>query len=238
MNDHNGANDNVVPLRRNNAKRQQLNDNQPPFLNLPQATKYLMLVLTLIHAVIWTGSEIFHAINADYIFYHLGFISARLTNEVQGLPFDKWAVISLFTFTFLHGGWLHLFINVASLAAFGAGIEKILGAKRMLVIFFATSLIAAFAHLAATPYSENPIIGASGGISGLFGAVLVMLKVQGRFSNTNQRLLPIIVIFLLMSIGFGYMGAPDGSPIAWVAHIGGFVGGLAIGHQMTRKLRL
>lgn len=233
----NDPNNNVIEWKpRKNAPQQKppINNSHPPLINLPPVTKYLAATLIIIHVILWTGSEILNLFNADIVFYHLGFISARIMDFSQIIP---WGVASLITFTFLHGGWMHLFINVATLAAFGTGTEKFFGAKRMLIIFFASSLIAAFAHFVASPDSLNPIVGASGGVSGLFGAILLVLKYQGQLHQTNNRILPIVIVFVLISILFGYLGAPDGSPVAWIAHIGGFLGGLAIADRVIKSGR-
>lgn len=232
MNDND---DNVIAWKpRENAPQQKSPQNHPPLINLPPATKYLTGVLIVIHILLWISTDLFHAINADLVFYNFGFVPARLTDFSQ---FSFLSLASLLTFTFLHGGWMHLFINAISLAAFGTGVEKFLGARRMLLIFFLTSLIAALSHLAVSPFSPMPIVGASGGVSGLFGAVLVFLQYNGQLAQTKNRILPIVIVFLLISVLFGYLGAPDGSPIAWIAHIGGFISGIGIAKIMVKKLR-
>jgi membrane associated rhomboid family serine protease len=75
---------------------------------------------------------------------------------------------------------------------------------------------------------DAPLIGASGGISGLFGAVLMMAQQRGQMGGW-RALLPFIAIWILISLFFGYFGMPGAEgPIAWTAHVGGFIAGILI----------
>lgn len=223
--------DNVVRFEKR-PKMEKPAPQHPPLINLPPATKYLTGIIVICHLILWTLDNYIPSVAVGRIYDDFGFVSAKWTSEY---PFDLPALLSLVTVNFLHGGWFHLIINSITLIAFGAGIEKLMGAKKMLVIFFASSAIALLTHLAVSPSSLAPVIGASGGISGLFGAILVILKHDGRLNGANQRILPMVVLWIAITVGFGLMGAPDGSSIAWVAHIGGFLAGLGIAMLMLRK---
>ena len=126
----------------------------------------------------------------------------------------------------LHGSWAHVLINGAMLMAFGAGVERWLGAWRMLGLFTVCGLAAVAVQFALNPASTDPVIGASGGLSGLFAAVLVMMQHQGAMRG-RFGLWPLIALWLVTTVAFGYTGAPDGSAIAWAAHVGGFIAGFA-----------
>jgi membrane associated rhomboid family serine protease len=210
-------NDNIIHLKRKK-------NNVPPMINLPPATKYLMGVMIIVH-VIASYSHFILPILPDNMWwiYNLGFVPFRMTDMVSITPFVPLTPI---TYAFLHAGWLHLGVNILMLAAFGAGLEKNHSAKIMLLIFFGCSVFAAALHFAFDMQGTNPVIGASGGISGLFGAVLIMLQRSGQLNNQN-RLLPIVAVWIGITVLFGFMGGPDGSMIAWIAHIGGFLSGLA-----------
>lgn len=69
------------------------------------------------------------------------------------------------------------------------------------------------------------MIGASGGISGLFAAAIVMMNKSGQEMGGKVGILPFALLWIGLSIGFGMLGGPDGSLIAWAAHVGGFLGG-------------
>ena len=134
-------------------------------------------------------------------------------------------IVSPITYQFLHGGWVHVGVNMVSLAAFGAPVERILGPKRFIAFYLAAGIVAGFIHVAFFADSSDPVIGASGAISGVFGGVLMLMRQSGRMSS----LLPVAGIWIALNVFFGLFGnAPGtgGEPVAWLAHIGGFVFGL------------
>lgn len=203
---------------------------QPPMINLPFFTKNFIALFIAIHLCVW-GSGF---INPDWpnMIYDFGaFIPASWSGA---FPFQWWTPLTLVSFSFLHGGWLHLGMNVIMMAAFGAGIEKWLGPKRFLLLFAGSTVAAIFVQFAISPSSPAGIIGASGAISGFFGGLLIMMKEQRALGNQKNSILPFVIGWVAISVVFGLMGAPDGSPIAWFAHIGGFFGGLGITWWMRR----
>lgn len=131
-----------------------------------------------------------------------------------------------FTYQFLHGGWVHLGVNMLSLAAFGAPVERILGPRRFIAFYLSAGIVAGLLHVAVYSSSGDPVVGASGAISGVFGGVLMLLRHTGRMTS----LFPVAGIWIALNVFFGlYGGAPGAGsePVAWLAHIGGFVYGLA-----------
>ena len=130
------------------------------------------------------------------------------------------------TYQFIHGGWMHLGINMLTLAAFGAPVERLLGVGRFLAFYLACGIVAGAVHILVYPDSPDPVIGASGAICGVFGAVLILMRYVGSLTS----LLPVAVLWIGLNVFFGlFGGAPGvgGESIAWVAHIAGFVFGLA-----------
>jgi rhomboid family protein len=135
-------------------------------------------------------------------------------------------VAAPFTYQFLHGGWMHLIINMVSLAAFGAPVERLLGARRFVLFYLSAGLVAGLVHVVLFPESVDPVIGASGAISGVFGGVLMLMRYVGSLTS----LLPVAAIWIGLNIFFGLLGGTPGAAgeqVAWTAHIGGFVYGLA-----------
>jgi len=129
------------------------------------------------------------------------------------------------TYQFLHGGWMHLGINMLTLAAFGAPVERLLGVKRFVLFYLVCGVVSGFVHILVYPGSPDPVVGASGAISGVFGAVLMLMRYVGSLTS----LLPVAGIWIGLNVFFGlFGGAPGagGESIAWVAHIAGFVFGL------------
>ena len=73
------------------------------------------------------------------------------------------------TYQFVHGGWMHLGINMITLAAFGVPVVRVLGARRFLLFYLSAGIVAGFVHVFFFPDSADPVVGASGAISGVFG---------------------------------------------------------------------
>lgn len=190
-----------------------------PMINLPPVTKIMLLVLLIPHLIM----EFALPYSQEFwVTSHFGFIPAAYTVTFTGWP----AIVGPFTYMFLHASWLHIGMNAAMLVAFGAGLERWMGGKRMFIFFYICSLAAAIFHFMIAPTSPHTMIGASGGISGMFAAVMIMLQSQGRMPMGKYGIWPFAAFWVLISFIFGLTGAPDGSNIAWAAHVGGFLFGL------------
>jgi membrane associated rhomboid family serine protease len=146
--------------------------------------------------------------------------------------------INLLSSFFLHGGLLHLAGNMWYLWLFGGALEKLTGSLRCVVLFLLFGTVAMLTQVAADPFSRIPIVGASGAIAGLMGTYLVM--------KPGARIIfwfpPIFFFkswaFLFLLFWFflqwrSVHGAPDGEHlVAWWAHIGGFIAGVAYGFHL------
>lgn len=205
---------------------------QQPMINLPPMTKFLTLALLAIQAVMVFALDPRQRYAAIEAF---GFIPAYYSGDI---PFAFGAVAGPATYAFLHGGWTHVLMNVVMLMAFGTGLERWMGWRRMAVLMAACSIAAAIAHLAFHIGSQNPVIGASGAISGMFAAAIVMLQKSGQMGAGGRfGLWPLVILWIALSVLFGSMGGPGGEDIAWVAHIGGFLAGLLLIHPVMRLPR-
>jgi len=161
----------------------------------------------------------------------LGLVPANITGDQGNLLLS---LVSLITYQFLHGGWVHLGVNMLSLAAFGAPVERLLGARRFVFFYLSAGIVAAAVHVVFFPDSPDPVIGASGAISGVFGAVLMLMRQVGSLSS----LLPVAGIWIALNVFFGIFGGTPGAggePVAWTAHIGGFIYGLAAIRLFMRR---
>lgn len=167
------------------------------------------------------------------LIYGFGLIPAVLSGEAQLAPYleelPAWA--TLLSYQFLHGGWDHLIGNLLFLWVFSDNVEDCLGHLRFLVFYLITGVIAGLVHVAIEPGSEVPLIGASGAISGVLGAYLLL--------HPFARLVVLIVFvplvlpaWLLLAGWFGFQffaSQADGTgPVAWWAHIGGFAAGMIL----------
>jgi len=191
-----------------------------PILKLPDVTRILLYSIILIHiALLFVADDL-----KQMIIYQFSIVPARY--NFSEVPLTWQALVTPLTHLFFHGSWLHLGLNSATLVAFGAGLEKALGPKRMLIFFTACGVLGAFAHIVVYFGSPAPMLGASGAISGLFAGLLLILKAKGAIP---YRILPLILIWVGISVLFGIFGAPGvDSNIAWVTHLGGFFAGLLL----------
>lgn len=212
-----GENDNQPPAGQNPSR-----GTKEPFLRLPPATAGLVFLIVGIHALL---SLVANPALILWIYYSFGFVPGAYLGT---FPLGWSAFTAPFTYIFLHGSWLHVAMNVGMLLAFGSGIEKWMGVGRMVLFFLICGAIAAFVQFLFTPESTAPVIGASGALSGLFGAMLVLMQRMGTIGNGPRGLLPLAAIWIGISVLFGLTGGPDGSLIAWPAHIGGFLGGILL----------
>lgn len=203
----------------------------PPAINLPPATLALIAIIGLAHITRLIAPEPIET-NALTVF---GFIPARFT----ALPTDLAGWLPLFTYPLLHSGWMHLIVNLVAIAAFGAGVERMGGKFWMLVIAIGAGLVGALAHWGWAMESVAPVVGASGLASGLFGAAIVGLRrMQGDQPGADRGLLIVLGVMVAASALMGSGGAPGApGPVAWVAHIGGFVFGAGAWFLLTRPRR-
>ena len=173
------------------------------------------------------------------VVYSLGLIPSVLFGSDR-LPVDLAVVppvLTLISSMFLHGGWLHLIGNMLYLWIFGDNVEDAMGHGRFLLFYLLCGLAAALAQALPDPQSRLPMIGASGAISGVLGAYLLLyprarvlvLIPLGFFIQTVR--LPAAVVLLLW---FGLqllsnLVVPAGSGgVAFRAHVGGFLAGLLL----------
>ena len=140
------------------------------------------------------------------------------------------------TAMFIHGGLLHFAGNALYLWIFGSRVEDLLGHGRFLLFYLACGLAAAAAQVASDPDSYAPIVGASGAVSGLLGGYGVSYP-TGRLRLLWPPMRVPAALFLLAWIVIQVLsglGAPveASSGIAWWAHVGGFVAGMALIRSM------
>ncbi len=165
-------------------------------------------------------------------------LHGREAIELTGGPLiaqDYPGWFTAFSSMFLHGGFLHLAFNMLYLWIFGNNIEDFLGHLRFLFFYLATGLAGLLAHVLLHPAATVPVIGASGAISGVLGAYMVVYP-HARVTTLVFLLffvtfiqLPAMVllgfwIFIQVLSGLGSLGSGQGGTAHW-AHIGGFVAG-------------
>jgi membrane associated rhomboid family serine protease len=143
--------------------------------------------------------------------------------------------LTLVTSMFLHGGWMHLLGNMLYLWIFGNNIEDVMGHAKYVVFYVLCGVLAVLSHAVTDPGSQIPMVGASGAISAVLGAylllfprahVLVLLPGVGMTRVAAGIVLGMWFVTQLVSGGMS-VGATGGG-VAFFAHIGGFVAGMAL----------
>ncbi len=186
------------------------------------------------------------AVNVAIFLYEFSLgpeLSNIFVTEYGAIPFEILSGSDLYTLIssmFLHGGWMHLIGNMLFLWVFADNIEAVIGTFNFIIFYVIGGIVATSVHIFFNPYSEIPMVGASGAISAVMGTYLIM------FPASRIKVLIIIfftvvyvpALFFLgiwivqqMVAGMGSLNemAEESSGVAWWAHIGGFVFGVIAG---------
>lgn len=214
----------MIPLKDDNPSRSR-----------PVVT--ITLIVTCVLVFIWQVMQGPRA--GQSVIYALGLIPAvlfghrTLPPEVASVP----AALTVFTSMFLHGGWLHLIGNMLYLWIFGDNVEDAMGHGRFLAFYLLCGVVAALTQALPDPHSTLPMVGASGAISGVLGAYLLMyprarvlVLVPIFILITTMRLPAYVVLglwFLLQFLSTLAANEPGGG-IAFRAHVGGFIAGMLL----------
>ncbi len=198
-----------------------------PFFNfgiIPVFTRTLVISFVLVQAALSLAPDDL----AGGIIYTFGFVPGYFTGAVK--PFPLGAALSPLTHIFLHGGWMHLAFNTLMTVTLCMFFEREFGTRRAIIFFFFSALCGAAFYFALNPFSTAPVIGASGGTSGLFGALIIIIAKRGGLPGTAKHgpwpLIAFWVLFLMLT------GMFSGDNTAWQTHIGGFLGGIGLLHLM------
>ncbi len=209
--------------------------------NIPTRTVPIITVgIIVVNISIFIWESLLFPEEREQVFRYFGLIPRELTvalgSRMELLPYN---VITIFTSMFLHGGLLHLLGNMLYLWIFGNNIEDSLGHGRFLYFYLLSGLFAALAQYLYDPMSNVPMIGASGAVSGVLGAYLVLYP--------TARVITLVFIFIFIKIielpalifltfwffmQFLYSNIEG---VAWYAHIGGFLFGLVVAKPFAKR---
>ncbi len=180
-----------------------------------------------------------------------GLIPRELTRGEALVPHPFPLYASVLTSMFVHGGLFHVGGNMLYLWIFGNNVEDAMGPRRFVIFYFLCGIAAALSQIAVTPLSKVPMVGASGAISGVLGAYLLLYP--------HARVLTLVFFWLfvrvveipalivlgfwivvqllngLLTAGIAAAGVEGGGGVAWFAHIGGFAAGLFLIPFMKRR---
>ncbi|MBI5076025.1 MAG: rhomboid family intramembrane serine protease [Nitrospirae bacterium] len=174
-------------------------------------------------------------VDGKRIVYAYGAIPQNIVSLESTQPIHP--LLTIFTSMFMHGGVFHIFGNMLYLWIFGNNIEDRLGHVRFILFYLFCGIVAALSHTMAAAGSGVPMIGASGAVSGVLGAYLLLFPMArihtiiflGFFVQTVQ--IPALIVIGFWAIiqvvnGLITQGMASQGGIAWFAHAGGFLAGL------------
>src|SRR5688572_16100681 len=220
--------------------------------NETQRTPYVTLVLIALNVLAWLlvqggGTTLQLARSVCEFGLIPGELTASLAPGTQFPMGDRLVCLTdpgrqtsnVITSMFLHGSWMHLLGNMWFLWLFGNNIEDSMTRPRFIAFYLLTGLAAAFAQIAANPASEVPMVGASGAISGVMGAYLVLFPRARVYTMVplgffiQSFALPAWVMLIYWAVlqfagGLTSVGDEQTGGVAFWAHLGGFVAGVAL----------
>lgn len=203
-------------------------------------TPYVTYFLVALNTAVFVFQQFLDRPAQDAFLAQFGLVPSRLLGAFHGAPGDSigLGLLTIFTAMFLHAGWWHIISNMWVLWIFGDNIEDYLGHFRYLIFYFGTGVAASLLHVAFNPGSQGPTIGASGAIAGVMGAYFLLYP-----SARVLTLIPFFIIyftwlpawlvlgywFVVQFLGgaYGSLASQKGQVAFW-AHVGGFLAGLAL----------
>ena len=207
---------------------------------------YLTITLIALCVLVYLWQMMLGPRGGAAVIYSLGVIPAVLLDRVQLNP--ELVVVpaqtTIFTSMFLHGGFMHLAGNMLYLWIFGNNIEDAMGKFRFILFYFVCGAAAVFGQVLQDPSSQIPMVGASGAISGVLGAYLLIYP--------RARVLVVIPLWFYLELirlpagwvlGFWFvlqlvssiLSDNAGGGVAFYAHIGGFITGMMLVPVMKHK---
>lgn len=200
----------------------------------------MTIVLIALNVIVFAYEFMLSETGLESLIYNWGLIPYQLT------ALQPTAFVRVLTSMFLHGGVMHLLSNMLYLWIFGDNIESAMGSLAFLVFYLLCGVGAGLGQVMASPSSEVPMVGASGAISGVLGAYLVLyprvqvetLLLLGYFVRLVR--LPAIVVlgfWIVLQLFSGVLSLSEASTggVAFFAHVGGFVAGVLLVFLFRRR---
>jgi membrane associated rhomboid family serine protease len=207
--------------------------------------------LILINALVFFFELMLPQHGIDQVFYLFGIVPARLTHPdwAAYVGFPAHSYWTLLTHQFLHGGWLHIIVNMWTLWIFGDNVEDRMGPMRFAIFYLTCGVVAGITQVLANPDSTVPSVGASGAIAGVLGAYLVLFPTARLivmfpifffpfFFEVPAVLYLVIWFFIQLFSGAAALAGPQQvGGIAFWAHIGGFLSGMLLCRLFVHRRR-
>ena len=191
------------------------------------------ILITCVIVFFWQLS--FDEGQTEAVIRSLGFTPRDFFARGFGAGAESGAWLTLLTSMFLHGGLMHLGGNMLYLWIFGNNVEDAFGHGRYLLFYLACGVAAALAQAVAEPDTGIPMVGASGAISGVLGAY-VLIYPQARITviiplglilyPTKISSVFVVGFWFVLQLISAALAEPGAPGVAWLAHVGGFVAGM------------
>lgn len=204
------------------------------------------LTLIILNVLVYLWELSFEPYQLNQIYYAFGVIPAEFLNAIfTGANFTP-VLFSFITAMFIHGGWIHIIGNMLFLWVFGDNVEDRLGHWKYLIFYLIAGVVGSLVHIMTNPTSTVPVVGASGAVAGVLGAYIIAFP-----RSRILALVPIFIIFTLLEIpavifialwfgiqlfnGVASLGGLA-NPVAYWAHIGGFIMGAIMIKTMAPRI--
>jgi membrane associated rhomboid family serine protease len=209
----------MLPLGDDNSARRRV-----PFVT------FIILILNVIIFLVELA-------RGDDFILRWAFVPSRFSSNTSG------SFITIFTSMFMHASWAHLIGNMLYLFIHGDNVEDRFGHLKYVIFYLLSGVAATLAQYVLNKSSEVPLVGASGAISGVLGAYLVMfprnmVRVRLLFWIVPVRAFVSIGSWFIMQLFLSYLsiGATgEGGGVAYAAHIGGFIAGVILTFFFRKK---
>ncbi len=209
-----------------------LSDDAPHSDERPVVTQSLIAITVLVflwRLTIAGGDDLRFDLN-------WGVVPRIALGEFGGGPLVRF--LPFLTYMFLHNGWAHLLGNMLFLWIFGDDVEHATGRARFLALYLISGVAGAALHVAFAPQAGAPLIGASGAIAGVMGAYLMIrpcanIKMLIFVAIVRVRAMWVIAAWALLQLWQAFAHAQE--EVAWWAHIGGLIAGVALIAVLKRK---
>jgi membrane associated rhomboid family serine protease len=217
--------------------------------NPTSTVPYVTVCLVVLNVFVFGYMMVMGQPDVETLVYRFSVTPARLLGAGTGGWADTWysTIYTPVTSMFMHAGLLHIAGNMLFLWVFGDNVEDRLGHLGFLGFYLACGLAAVLGHVAFNAGSEVPMVGASGAVSGVLGAYMLMfprakvwtfvfLFVFWQFIRVPAVLVIGLWIILQFINGIAELGRQEGG-VAWFAHIGGFIAGISLVLVSGRRKR-
>lgn len=206
--------------------------------NPTERTPFVTIVFIAICVVVFLYQVSLHREPGEIFVFQYGAIPAVVFGHAS-LPDEATVAfpvaLTLLTSMFLHGGWMHLIGNMLYLWVFGNNIEDVMGHTKFIVFYILCGILAGLSHAVTDLSSQIPMVGASGAISAVLGAYLllfprahVLVLMPGIGMTRIAAGIVLGMWFVTQLISGGMSVGATGGGVAFFAHIGGFVAGMAL----------